>query len=50
MNKKELAERISNLFAPWDLEYTIDEIVFQIEHNPADVISYLLEMIEDLQA
>lgn len=48
-NKRELAERIYNLFPWWDIpdDVTPETIVQDIEERPTDIIKALLDMIEN---
>lgn len=44
------AQRIFDTFDPWDLEYAgPDDIAKQIKEDPAAVINYLLDTIQDLR-
>ena len=47
-----LAQRVCdlNLYEVWDNDERLDSIAYQIKEHPLDVISYLVDIIEDLQA
>ena len=47
-----LAKRVCdlNLYEVWDNDERLDSIAHQVKEHPLDVISYLVDIIEDLQA
>lgn len=45
------AKRIYDNTAPWDRDiYSIQDVITSITDKPLDIIKYLLDMIDDLQA
>jgi len=50
MNTQELAQRIYDYTDPWERESTVEEIAETIKTDPEAVISYLMDIIEDLTA
>lgn len=44
------AARVFELLPPWDREETPDEIAEDIRKDPAAVVGFLLDMVEELQA
>ena len=52
MTREELAQRIIDIdfYGARDAEATVESVAEEIATNPEDVIAYLLDMIDDLQA
>ena len=50
MKTIELARKIYEYTPPWDRENTVEEIANIIDTDPGAIISYLVDIIEDLSA
>ena len=43
----ELANRIYELQAPWEREYTPEEIAKELQNDPLSAVEYLLDIINE---